>query len=871
MANILDLEPDKIQKLSGGVQAPQIKVANEDISQAVGNLANTLMTISGSVIQENKRKEIAKRKDIVKQEKENLKNYNEIFLIQTSEKMNGGYAQLNSNMEQYYDDPSTFIASTQALSDNFYKSVSDDKSLTPVSKAKLQAQNDKSYRETLEKFRVGEVEFSTNRNNKVLEELGNKLINNIPNYMFDGDEESAHKSIVALVEVVKLGMETNPDEWTNENVKRTFGLVASRYIESRVGGQLERWKGTHDLNTEEGVNDYINQLVEYSKGFNSKEIKNFFGEVFKDMPFEQKNISAKVHGMVKKQIEQELYLANARKGEMTERTLKQVREDQLEPQGELQREGLVYTGEESNNGYRAVVVGNLLDREFSSSIEAGKVAETNGDIYSLYHKTELSILKKSIEQKIKVNDSRGIIEILGKEYDNKVLDEDGFVAFEYDREMFYLDIAEATGGVIDRNFFKAYIDKNEEVLDDYETSMRWSSKNDLLNGQAGDLTLNDLGETTVLGFIGSPWDSTVKLFKDAPMKVINETMTYISRNKQDVNEPERLRDLANNWAYGYFYENILSDDEKLLDFNKAKDKDKMKMIDKFYRKRQHMEKLQQATERLSKNFLEGNIVEVKTGGMESKLLVSDEFKDLNFEEIKESAIQESNLVFQRPDGTVSNISPFKLRANLIIETIGEDRIGLYYKDKEHPLMYSSDGKLVMAETNLDTIGIFSEDIKKEKFVKKFEVNDVMTKEMKKVMKIRNVRNNNAGNLKEVGIPWKGKMEGTDSGGRVASGSFTRFSTPQFGVRALKRDLTTKIGRGLNTIDKILNVYAPSGRENDTEAYIKAVSKATGIGADQKLTEKDMFELVKAIISHEGGRSSLLYYTDTVIREGMELK
>ncbi len=135
--------------------------------------------------------------------------------------------------------------------------------------------------------------------------------------------------------------------------------------------------------------------------------------------------------------------------------------------------------------------------------------------------------------------------------------------------------------------------------------------------------------------------------------------------------------------------------------------------------------------------------------------------------------------------------------------------------------------------------------------------------------IRNVRTNNPGNIKDFGINWEGKV-GSESGGNVASGNFVQFKNPEYGVRALAKDITSKRNRGLNTISKILNVYAPPGKENNTTAYINAVASTMGVDANATLTDSDMHSLVKAVTSHEGGSESLNYYTDPILKEGMKL-
>jgi len=138
---------------------------------------------------------------------------------------------------------------------------------------------------------------------------------------------------------------------------------------------------------------------------------------------------------------------------------------------------------------------------------------------------------------------------------------------------------------------------------------------------------------------------------------------------------------------------------------------------------------------------------------------------------------------------------------------------------------------------------------------------------------RNVRNNNPGNIKDFGIPWEGKAKGNDPGGDVASGAFEIFQTPEYGVRALARDIKTKGKRGLKTIQDILPVYAPNGKENNTEAYIRSVESQTGIGRDTPLTYSDeqMLSLIRAMTRHEGGKESLDYFNDSIILSGIRME
>lgn len=120
---------------------------------------------------------------------------------------------------------------------------------------------------------------------------------------------------------------------------------------------------------------------------------------------------------------------------------------------------------------------------------------------------------------------------------------------------------------------------------------------------------------------------------------------------------------------------------------------------------------------------------------------------------------------------------------------------------------------------------------------------------------RGIRNNNPGNLRYYpSIAWHGQI-GPDDGG------YARFATMRQGVRAACIDLLAGFrqsqvsgGReGENTVAEIIAEWAPSN-ENDTEAYVKAVCKATGFGRDYEITPTkwNLVSLLDAIFRHENG-------------------
>lgn len=114
---------------------------------------------------------------------------------------------------------------------------------------------------------------------------------------------------------------------------------------------------------------------------------------------------------------------------------------------------------------------------------------------------------------------------------------------------------------------------------------------------------------------------------------------------------------------------------------------------------------------------------------------------------------------------------------------------------------------------------------------------------------RGIRNHNPGNIRAGSTRWQGQV-GVDEGG------FAIFATPEQGIRAISRDIGTKMARGQNTVTSILTQYAPPN-ENNTAAYITAVARAMGVSPTERLDPNDWntrSALVAAIIRHENGQS-----------------
>ncbi|EBB3994313.1 lytic transglycosylase [Salmonella enterica] len=114
---------------------------------------------------------------------------------------------------------------------------------------------------------------------------------------------------------------------------------------------------------------------------------------------------------------------------------------------------------------------------------------------------------------------------------------------------------------------------------------------------------------------------------------------------------------------------------------------------------------------------------------------------------------------------------------------------------------------------------------------------------------RGERNNNPGNLNFAG----------QAGATLErpGGRFARFETAFDGLRALSRQLVLYAGRGINSVEKIISTWAPASDNNNTAAYIQAVSQRLGVNPQAALNINDpqtMSALMSSIIHHENGRN-----------------
>lgn len=116
---------------------------------------------------------------------------------------------------------------------------------------------------------------------------------------------------------------------------------------------------------------------------------------------------------------------------------------------------------------------------------------------------------------------------------------------------------------------------------------------------------------------------------------------------------------------------------------------------------------------------------------------------------------------------------------------------------------------------------------------------------------RGLRNNNPGNIRRNSDAFQGEKTSSDR-------EFKQFKLMAYGYRAIFKILSNYYRNyKLDTIRKMISRWAPEN-ENNTDAYIKAVSDYAGIPADDPINVNDreqMIRIVAGMSKVENGREA----------------
>jgi hypothetical protein len=137
---------------------------------------------------------------------------------------------------------------------------------------------------------------------------------------------------------------------------------------------------------------------------------------------------------------------------------------------------------------------------------------------------------------------------------------------------------------------------------------------------------------------------------------------------------------------------------------------------------------------------------------------------------------------------------------------------------------------------------------------------------------RGVRNNNPGNIEyDPRVRWDG-LVGIEpvplDGSRQR---FARFATPEHGIRAIVKILSSYRRRGLDTVPKIVETWAPACDNNPVSQYVDDVDAIAHVRNDTvlplELPAALVAALVRAIIKFE---CAGFEYPDDVLASGVAM-
>ena len=132
---------------------------------------------------------------------------------------------------------------------------------------------------------------------------------------------------------------------------------------------------------------------------------------------------------------------------------------------------------------------------------------------------------------------------------------------------------------------------------------------------------------------------------------------------------------------------------------------------------------------------------------------------------------------------------------------------------------------------------------------------------------RGIRNNNPLNIRKTDIVWQGKIVGNDP-------EFETFSAPEYGIRAAAKILQNyQEKHQITTLREVINRWAPPS-ENDTSAYVQAVSIWSDYEPDDPLDlnhYETTYRLLRAMTRMENGKPpepKTVWYPDDIWEKGL---
>lgn len=112
---------------------------------------------------------------------------------------------------------------------------------------------------------------------------------------------------------------------------------------------------------------------------------------------------------------------------------------------------------------------------------------------------------------------------------------------------------------------------------------------------------------------------------------------------------------------------------------------------------------------------------------------------------------------------------------------------------------------------------------------------------------RGFRNSNPGNIED------GPFARSQPGYVGSDGRFAKFASMEHGTGAMNALLDSYEKRGVNTIDGVINRWAPSSDGNNTQAYVQNVARQAGLDPSAPITPDKRQAIIAAMAQHENGK------------------
>ncbi|MUV03170.1 hypothetical protein GN157_05555 [Flavobacterium rakeshii] len=132
---------------------------------------------------------------------------------------------------------------------------------------------------------------------------------------------------------------------------------------------------------------------------------------------------------------------------------------------------------------------------------------------------------------------------------------------------------------------------------------------------------------------------------------------------------------------------------------------------------------------------------------------------------------------------------------------------------------------------------------------------------------RGIRNNNPGNIILTNENWQGKISNSQN----TDGKFEQFTEIRYGIRAMMRNIISKVNKGNNTVTGLISVLSPAF-ENDTAGYIATVANTLGISPTIaiELSQESLIALCKIIAAVENGNEYAALITESDYQDAIAI-